>query len=151
MTRCYYSADIDTFSAQSNNEILGELSRSNPFALDDTQKRAWIHQIDLLKSQLCCFPQGTILFEYTIPRVGARIDNVFITNGLVFLLEFKVGDSVYRNHAIEQVMDYALDLKNFHKESHSKIIVPILVATNYSNSSTDIRMSVYDDRFLIRS
>ena len=146
MTRCYYSADIDTFSAQSNNEILGELSRSNPFALDDTQKRAWIHQIDLLKSQLCCFPQGTILFEYTIPRVGARIDNVFITNGLVFLLEFKVGDSVYRNHAIEQVMDYALDLKNFHKESHSKIIVPILVATEAASMQNQIIQ--YADRIV---
>ena len=146
MTRCYYSADIDTFSAQSNNEILGELSRSNPFALDDTQKRAWIHQIDLLKSQLRCFPQGTILFEYTIPRVGARIDNVFITNGLVFLLEFKVGDSVYRNHAIEQVMDYALDLKNFHKESHSKIIVPILVATEAASMQNQIIQ--YADRIV---
>ena len=47
---------------------------------------------------------------------------------------------------VDQVLDYALDLKNFHKFSQNNLIVPILVATNYRNSSTDIRMSVYDDR-----
>lgn len=47
---------------------------------------------------------------------------------------------------IDQVLDYALDLKNFHKFSEDRIIAPILVATNYRNSSTNIQMSVYDDR-----
>ena len=37
-------------------------------------------------------------------------------------------------------------LKNFHKFSEDRIIVPILIATNYRTSSTDIRLSVYDDR-----
>ena len=40
----------------------------------------------------------------------------------------------------------ALDLNNFHKFSQEKVIVPILVATNYSDASSVIQMSVYDDR-----
>lgn len=71
-----------------------------------------------------------MLFEYTIPRIGKRIDNVLIYNGIVFLLEFKYGEKRYTNYALEQVIDYALDLSCFHKESHNKLLVPILVCTN---------------------
>ncbi|MCX7781530.1 MAG: hypothetical protein N2491_11615, partial [Negativicutes bacterium] len=143
MNRYYYSASIGIFLAQTENEILGELSRNNPFGLDETQKNAWMYQMRLLKTQLSSFSEGSIIFEYTIPRIGKRIDNVFIMNGLIFLLEFKVGDSVYHNYAAEQVMDYALDLKNFHKESHNKIIVPIVVATRADRKENYI--SQYSD------
>ncbi|NLP42321.1 MAG: DUF2075 domain-containing protein [Veillonellaceae bacterium] len=143
MTRYYYSASIGIFLAQTENEILGELSRNNQYGLDDTQKNAWLYQIRLLRTQLSSFSEGSIIFEYTIPRVGKRLDNIFITNGLVFLLEFKVGDSVYHNYAVEQVMDYALDLKNFHKESHDKIIIPIVVATRAERKENYI--SQYSD------
>lgn len=61
-------------------------------------------------------------------------------------MEFKVGESRILESDIDQVLDYALDLKNFHKFSQENLIVPILVATNYRNSSTNIRMSVYDDK-----
>lgn len=143
MTRYYYSASTDIFLAQTVNEILGELSRNNQFGLDDTQKNAWMYQINLLKTQLTSFSESNIMFEYTIPRIGKRIDNVFLTSGLIFLLEFKVGDSIYHKYAIEQVMDYALDLKNFHKESHNKIIVPIVVATRADKKENYI--SQYSD------
>ena len=49
---------------------------------------------------------------------------------------------------VDQVLDYALDLKNFHKFSQDKVIVPILVATNFNGSSSDIKMSVYDDQIV---
>ena len=87
-----------------------------------------------------------IIFEYDIPRLGKRIDLVLLYRGIVFCVEFKVGESRILEGDIDQVLDYALDLKNFHKFSQDKVIVPILVATNFPNSSTDIRMSVYDDR-----
>ncbi len=73
---------------------------------------------------------GHIMFEYTIPRIGKRVDVVVLTGGIVYLLEFKCGDGAYQNYAVDQVLDYALDLKSFQKESHNTIIVPILVATN---------------------
>ena len=127
--RCYYSVAIESFLTQKESYVLGELTRNNEFSLEETQKRAWIDQIDILKEQLTPFIGGHLIFEYTIPRIGKRIDNVLIYNGLIFLFEFKVGGNDYHNYAIEQVMDYALDLKNFHKESHDKVIIPILVAT----------------------
>ena len=86
------------------------------------------------------------MFEYDIPRLGKRIDVVLLLEGIVFCLEFKVGESKILEADIDQVLDYALDLKNFHKFSEDKIIVPILIATNYRNSSSVIQMSVYDDK-----
>ena len=89
---------------------------------------------------------GEIIFEYNIPRLGKRIDVVLLFEGIVFCLEFKVGESRVLENDIDQVLDYALDLKNFHKFSEDRIIAPILIATNYRNSSSDVQMSVYDDR-----
>ena len=37
-----------------------------------------------------------------------------------------------------QTIDYALDLKNFHRASHNAIIVPILVATDAINEINKI-------------
>jgi len=48
---------------------------------------------------------------------------------LILVIEYKVGAKEYQRHAIDQVLDYALDLKNFHAGSHGLTIVPILVAT----------------------
>ena len=72
---------------------------------------------------------GDIAFEYTIPRMGHRIDVVCIIRGLIFLLEFKVGDSEYRKSTADQVMDYALDLKYFHELSADRYIIPISIPT----------------------
>lgn len=90
--------------------------------------------------------QGQIIFEYDIPRLGKRVDVVLLLEGIVFCLEFKVGETRILEADVDQVLDYALDLKNFHKFSEDRIIAPILIATNHRNSSTDIQMSVYDDR-----
>ncbi|MEA4811122.1 MAG: DNA/RNA helicase domain-containing protein [Anaerolineaceae bacterium] len=48
-------------------------------------------------------------------------------------MEFKVGSKEYTKHAIDQVTDYALDLQNFHKESHNRLLIPILIATKAPN------------------
>ena len=90
--------------------------------------------------------QGQIIFEYDIPRLGKRVDVVLLLEGIVFCLEFKVGETRILEADVDQVLDYALDLKNFHKFSEDRIIAPILIATNHRNSSTNIQMSVYDDR-----
>lgn len=69
-----------------------------------------------------------------------------LLKGIIFCLEFKVGEQSIYETDIDQVLDYALDLKNFHRYSQEKLIVPILIATNYPTASTTIQMSVYDDR-----
>jgi hypothetical protein len=75
------------------------------------------------------FRMGYILFEFAIPRMGKRADVVLVIGGTILVLEFKVGATTFDPSAIEQAHDYALDLKNFHRGSHSLSIVPIVVAT----------------------
>ena len=88
---------------------------------------------------------GQIIFEYDIPRLGKRIDVVLLLRGIIFCLEFKVGQKDALQADVEQVLDYALDLKNFHLLSQDRTIVPVLVPTDYKNRSTDFFASVYDD------
>ena len=72
---------------------------------------------------------GWIAFEFAIPRMGKRADVVLVAAGIVFVVEFKVGSQHFDAAASDQVVDYALDLKNFHAGSHDRRIVPIVVAT----------------------
>lgn len=137
MKRAFYSSQLQDFLKQDENAILGELTRNNPFSLEDLQRNAWLEEIRILKKALAQIGRGHIAFEYTIPRIGNRIDVVYIVDGVVFLLEFKVGTREYVRHAIDQVTDYALDLKNFHKASHNRLLVPILIATRAPDFPVD--------------
>lgn len=112
-----------------NDKILGQLIRNHDFAAENLQRNAWIKQIEILKSQLPGFKHGQIYFEFSIPRMGKRVDNVLIIDDFIFVVEFKVGDTEYQKYAIEQTVDYCLDLQNFHEGSHHEKIVPVLVST----------------------
>lgn len=128
--RSYYSAPIAEFLQQSNSEILG-IIHSNDISAETTiqQSNTWESEIQILQEQLLPFVDGRIIFEYTIPRMGKRVDAVVLHQNIVFLLEFKCGDTEYRQSTYDQVYDYALDLRNFQKESHNKLLVPIMVST----------------------
>ncbi|CAN1538816.1 Domain of unknown function DUF2075 [Methylophilaceae bacterium] len=128
MSRYYYRKIISDFQDESPKSILGELTSNHEFLLEEQQKNSWIIQINLLKGWLREI-SGEIIFEYSIPRMGKRIDCVVISKSVVFAIEFKVGANAYENHAVTQVTDYALDLKNFHEQSHKRKIVPILICT----------------------
>jgi hypothetical protein len=130
LSRSYYAKDIPAFLSDPDDSILGSLARNHSHSLEDLQKNAWIEQVKILKRQLADETDGHILFEYSIPRMGKRVDNILLLNGIVFVLEFKIGESHYPLYALDQVLDYALDLKNFHEQSHSKKIIPILISTN---------------------
>lgn len=139
--RSYYSATIAEFLQQSDSEILG-IIHANDISAETTiqQSNTWESEVQILKNQLRSFSDGRIIFEYTIPRMGKRVDTVVLYKNIVFLLEFKVGDKEYRQSTYDQVYDYALDLRNFQKESHNKLIVPIMVSTNaprYQNTLTE--------------
>lgn len=129
--RCYYSASIEQFLRQSKEEILGVIHENNISAdVSILQINTWEEEINILKEQLAFLSEGRILFEYTIPRMGKRVDVVVLYKNIVFLLEFKCGDTEYRASTYDQVYDYALDLRNFQKESHNKLLVPIMVSTH---------------------
>lgn len=128
--RTYYSAKISDFLTQSNNEILG-IIHSNDISAETSilQSNTWKEEISILKEQLHDFSEGRIIFEYTIPRMGKRVDTVVLYKNIVFLLEFKCGDIEYRQSTYDQVYNYVLDLRNFQKESHDKLLVPIMIST----------------------
>ena len=146
MDRFYYQNSIAGFLADSEDAVLGALARSNTFDLVDLQRNAWLYEIRLLKDMLRTEPAGQVVFEYSIPRLGKRIDVVLLLHGIVFVLEFKVGAEEYLRQDLEQVWDYALDLKNFHEASRDLPIIPILVATDADSASVKKEVSHYDDQ-----
>ena len=148
MSRCLYNSSIEEFNSTHADSILGELVKHFHGVAPTTSIEAWEGEIAILKGVLSSYADrdGKIIFEYDIPRLGKRIDVVLLLEGIIFCVEFKVGESRILEADVDQVLDYALDLKNFHKFSQDNLIVPILVATNYRDASTNIQMSVYDDR-----
>ena len=131
----YYAADVAKFIATTPDEILGNITANSAFAVDTTQRDAWVVQIEVLKPALEGV-EGKIFLEFNVPRIGSRIDAVLISGQVIFVIEFKVGENDFKRDDRNQVWDYALDLKNFHKASHHARIIPILVATHSPRSDT---------------
>ncbi|WP_107842991.1 DUF2075 domain-containing protein [Neisseria sicca] len=128
MLRAYYGKSITDFIQENDLNILGTLAKNHGYqTLEKSQQNAWERQIIILKSQLAELT-GYIYFEFSIPRMGKRVDNIVILGDKIFLLEFKIGSEQYDKHAIDQVIDYALDLRNFHEGSHYANLIPILIA-----------------------
>ena len=137
MNRSYYQNTTDKFLAEDANSIFGQLAKNHQHDLEDLQKNAWLKQIDFLKSSLKDI-EGKLYFEFSIPRMGKRVDNILISKNFIFVIEFKVGDTHYTKEAQYQTIDYCLDLLNLHEGSHNKTIIPILVATKALNEKNDL-------------
>ena len=146
--RCLYIAAIRDFLNKDRYSVLGELRNNFHGDTPTTTIDAWMGEIVLLQQILKPWEDedAQIVFEYEIPRLGKRIDVVLLLRGIIFCLEFKVGQKLALQADMEQVMDYALDLKNFHLFSHDRVIVPILIPTDYTLSTTEFKPSVYDDQ-----
>lgn len=141
--RAWYRAPLAEFVADHPEQILGRIALLTEFDVVREQRDAWLVQIRILRDELAGLT-GEIFLEFSIPRMGRRIDAVLIIGPIVIVLEFKVGESAFDRSAVEQVWDYALDLKNFHEASHALPIVPILIATNATTA--DVRLDPGSDR-----
>ncbi len=146
--RCLYISSFEEFINNDKFSILGQLHDNYHGEALTTTDEAWKGEIEILQQVLIPWKDedNQVILEYEIPRLGKRIDVVLLLRGLIFCLEFKVGQKRALHADVEQVMDYALDLKNFHKYSHDKIIVPILIPTEYVSSTSAFMPSVYDDQ-----
>lgn len=140
MVKLGYESSVNEFKNEDNNYILGELTKNYNFELGDLQKNAWISQINILKEQLSTIDNGDIIFEYTIPRMGSIIDNVLLIDGLVFIIEFKVGETEYKKADLDQLENYIKILKNYHYESRNNILIPILVATEAETTNNQFEL-----------
>jgi hypothetical protein len=148
MKRYYYKSDIRNFLSETRESIIGKLSIESQHDIESSQMLAWKNQIEILQNQLSGF-NGTIFFEYSIPRMGKRIDTLVIIDHAIFVLEFKVGESVFLKSAINQVWDYSIDLKNFHETSHKALLIPVLIATNAQSNYFGIQETHHNDNLIL--
>ena len=148
--RCLYQKSIGAFLAEEEEAIFGTLNERYHGVVLTTSRDAWLGEISVLKKALKPYAatDGRIIFEYDIPRLGKRVDVVLLLRGIIFCLEFKVGEKDILEADVDQVLDYALDLKYFHKFSEEKYIVPILIATKSRQKSGEILISGYNDKVI---
>src|SRR5690606_28267790 len=78
-----------------------------------------------------------------------RVDAIVIIKNIVYVIEFKVGEQYYHQYNIDQVWDYALDLKNFHLPSHNALLIPILICTEAKRSYLDIITTSHKDNLTV--
>lgn len=136
----YYSAVVGEFLRADPDAIYGVLGRHHSHSQELAQKHAWLEQIALLKKGLAGVPQAWIALEFAIPRMGKRADAIVILDDIIFVVEFKVRAEIFTSAAIEQVTDYALDLKNFHAGSHDRIIIPVVIATEAAARPVQLKL-----------
>ena len=148
--RCLYNSSINDFFSEPEKSIFGTLDANYHGDTNTNTREAWIEEIRVMKDNLSRLDnkEGRIIFEYDIPRLGKRIDVVLLYRGIIFCIEFKTGNQQDFQAAVDQVLDYALDLNNFHKFSQGKVIAPILVPARFQGATNDVRRSAYDDKVL---
>lgn len=149
MQRAYYSDTLVHFLEKTEGEILGVLALSASGAgasLESTQTDAWLEEIRILKAALAGFREpASLYFEYSIPRLGKRIDVLAVMGSVIFVLEFKVGEEKFTRAALDQACDYALDLKNFHETSHRPPIAPVVIPTRADATITTVAYTAHGD------
>lgn len=144
--KAYYCNSIPGFIKDVSSNIVGQLVHHS-FSVNKEQTSAWEDQISELQSRLeACGMEGDIIFEYDIVRLGKRIDVILLIRHMVFSLEFKNGKDVFTAQDAQQAEDYALDIKNFHKESEDLYVCPILVATNAAEYTKPQSTDCYPDK-----
>ena len=130
--RCLFESEIDSFLEKEKETIFGVLCERYHGDAITTTRDAWLREIEILQKVLIPWKgsDGQIILEYDIPRLGKRIDTVLLLKGIVFCLEFKVGEKDIHEADVDQ----------------DKLIVPVLIATKHGSHSTLIQESVYNDR-----
>lgn len=135
MNAFQYASTISDFFNKSEDEIVHILTENNDFSSTRrTTIDSWHQEVRSIRIALESYrnDDGFIAFEYTIPRVGGRIDCIIGLKGILFVLEFKTGYGQDADSDKQQLEQYVLDLKNFHFESYDIPIAPIWVVPNES-------------------
>lgn len=145
-TRYYYSDTITDFMKRSVNEIIGQLALSTSHDINDETSQSWVSEIEVMRAAIAPYEgRGSIYFEYNIPRMGRRADVIAVIDDFIFVIEFKTAEQKFTHDAVNQVWDYALDLKNFQEGSRDRILIPILVAPNEKNKNCRSDLKHFED------
>ena len=113
------------------------------------QIRAWEIQIEILREALASrgaqAADWGILLELPLLRLGRRIDVVLLIGEWVACIEFKVGRSHFAGSDLEQAVDYALCLRDFHSASRGKTIIPVLCAELANDLDCLMQLDLIED------
>lgn len=131
----FYYATLEEFLSADPSQVLGKLTGNHQHnELQKKQIRAWTSEIKVLKAEgiklveaHAAATQWVLLLEYPIPRRQKRLDAVLLAEDVIFCLEFKTEDRTHSVQSQRQAEDYALDLRDFHKVSAGRHIVPIAI------------------------
>jgi DUF2075 family protein len=146
--RWMYSCPLSLIGRETPESILGHLLKNSPGDVELNQRHAWLTEIAVLRdlaADITITDSAQVYFEVTVPRMGRRADVVLLADSMLFVIEFKVGESAFAGHAVNQVWDYCLDFKYFHDASHNISIVPMLIATEAADHGYRLQQSSQAD------
>jgi hypothetical protein len=136
----YARYSLSEFLTADDAAVIGTLQTRyahDGYATQYTQQtKAWEQFIPLLRLELnrlvtACHKSADwgLLLEYPLYRLRKRIDAVILVGSVIVVLESKIGETDFHSADERQVVEYALDLRDFHAGSRDRPIVPILWCT----------------------
>ena len=136
--RCCYCGSVEEFLLTSKANWLSNMksafSEEYLMSLGEAQVRAWDDCYETLQEELSGLTQTylenlTIIFEYALPfESGRRPDVILLSSSQVIILEFKMKNNPLPED-VDQVSAYARDISEYHFESRTREIIPVLVLT----------------------
>src|SRR6478672_2196787 len=146
----YFGSRAD-FLTESQDAITGQLAAraaDESLEIESFQSEEWRRSVDLLQKALderipilreaLMAPEGQeiqyVILEFDFHRRGLRMDCLLLADGVLFVVEFKRSKIARADR--DQVMNYAVNLIEFHKHTQELcsgddgvIVVPIIALT----------------------
>jgi len=146
----FYKNSLGGFLDEDSHKIVGILTQQSGLAGFQqqlhTQTLSWADEISILKKSITKLisenqtaSKWGILLEYPIARRAKRIDAVILTDKVI-VIEFKKGKTKYDAADKDQLIDYCLDLRDFHYQSKNKIIIPALLSEEAENNESKLSL-----------
>ena len=151
-TKAFFASTVEQFLESNPDNLIGTLATrvSTEHSGDEFQQiRAWRSQILILRQVFLSIDEQSlewgILLEYPLLRLGRRIDTVLLIKGWVISLEFKIGAKAFSTSDVDQAVDYALCLRDFHAASKKRQIVPLLCAEHAPTGTCTHELNFLED------
>lgn len=132
----FYSATLPEFLHLSETELTGILSVAYANVGFTNQKTSqtltWLSDLIRLRESLSVLLdrcnqalKWTLILEFEIPRKEKRIDVILLAGSKIIILELKSG---FQPESLKQAEEYALLLHYFHRPSHRRKIIAVVVS-----------------------